>query len=113
MLSFLYAQPNLLNSSYLDDLRRWGFNAVRTGVQWSGVQPDGPSTVNQTYLDISSQIVQSLGEHNLYTLVEFHQDVLSTKYCLYDAIPLWVTELQETEHEWPWPLNPDVAMCNG
>lgn len=33
-------------------------------------------------------IVNEAGQYNIYTLVEFHQDLFSEKFCA-DGVPMW------------------------
>lgn len=35
-----------------------------------------------------------------------HWQVLSSKFCLYDGVPLWVVNKSEARHGFPWPLAP-------
>jgi len=35
--------------------------------------------------------VTKLGEHGIYTIVDFHQDIISQKYCG-DGIPAWLID---------------------
>ena len=41
--------------------KSWGFNVVRLGTMWSGVEPE-MGRYNETYLQILSQIVENLEE---------------------------------------------------
>mmetsp|Transcript_46707 Transcript_46707/g.117590 ORF Transcript_46707/g.117590 Transcript_46707/m.117590 type:complete len:646 (-) Transcript_46707:43-1980(-) len=61
-------------------LREWGFNVVRLGVMWPGLEPYR-GHVNQTYLQEVLSITKRLAEHGLYTLIDFHQDLLSRHFC--------------------------------
>ena len=54
-------------------------------------------------------IVHKLGDHGIHTLLDMHQDVLSTKFCLYDGAPLWVINKSSSPHPHPWPM---TGPCN-
>ena len=40
----------------------------------------------------------------IYVILDMHEDVLSSKFCLYDGAPLWVVNKSTPKHEFPWPL---------
>ncbi|KAG0618715.1 hypothetical protein M758_4G087200 [Ceratodon purpureus] len=71
-------------------LRSWGLNVVRLGVMWPGVEPQR-GQVNQTYLEIMQTIVRKLHAAGIVTLLEFHQDLLSSRFCG-EGIPSWVLD---------------------
>ena len=70
---------------------------------WSGAEP-GPLQFNQTYIDATKSIVSKLAERGIYTLLDLHEDVLSSKFCLYDGVPLWVMDKSIPLFDFPWPL---------
>jgi endoglycosylceramidase len=51
-----------------------GFNIVRLGTQWAGVEPQR-GQINMTYVNILKTIVQDMEKYGLYALLDFHQDV--------------------------------------
>jgi endoglycosylceramidase len=51
-----------------------GFNAVRLGVIWKGVEPTR-GVYDDTYLDRMSDIIGLLGRHGIVVLLDFHQDM--------------------------------------
>ena len=55
-------------------------------------------------MDQINAIVEGLGRHGIYTLLDMHEDVLSSKFCLYDGAPLWVVNKSKPKHEFPWPF---------
>jgi hypothetical protein len=65
----------LLNDTKLDDLARSGFNVVRLGSMWSGVEP-AEGVYNDTYIDILRDIIEvrdlfssiSLRRRNAFTV---------------------------------------------
>ena len=63
-------------------LRSFGFNVVRLGVLWNAVYPGGATgPVNTSYLDAAVATVDMLAEHGIYTLVDMHQDAMSSYFC--------------------------------
>jgi endoglycosylceramidase len=55
------------------------FNTVRLGVIYSAVEPE-PGRYDDQYLDSVAQTVQTLGEHGIYALLDFHQDMYTERY---------------------------------
>jgi len=82
---------NSLNEQDMANLREWGFNAVRLGVMWPGVEP-APKAYNQTYLSAMRRIVEMLYQHDIYTIVDFHQDIIAERWCG-EGVPDWVLSL--------------------
>ena len=70
-------------SGFSDDdaafLAQNGFNAVRVGVIWSDLEPQ-PGVFDQDYLNSIEQTVQTLGNHGIYSIIDFHQDAYSTAF---------------------------------
>jgi endoglycosylceramidase len=50
-----------------------GFNAVRLGVIWSGVEPL-PGIYDSAYVTQIKQTQQTLANHHIYSLLDWHQD---------------------------------------
>ncbi|MGH3969696.1 MAG: cellulase family glycosylhydrolase, partial [Mycobacterium sp.] len=50
-----------------------GFNVVRLGVIWSAVEP-APGVFNDSYLTSIEKTIQILHDHDIYALIDFHQD---------------------------------------
>lgn len=69
---------DITNQTQLLNLKHWGFNSVRLGVMWSGLMPQ-KDTVNQTYLDEIVTIVDNLASFGMYTIIDLHQDMMSSK----------------------------------
>jgi len=81
-------------------IARLGFDVVRLGILWSGIEP-GHGGINDAavcrrgtpgnphemdvavanrYLARVQQVVQLLGEYHIYTLLDMHQDLFSTAF---------------------------------
>jgi endoglycosylceramidase len=67
-----------------------GFNAVRLGVIWAGVEP-APGTINYAYLDSIKQTVDTLADHGIYTVLDMHQDSYSSVFAG-EGAPAWATQ---------------------
>ena len=82
-----------LNGGDMDNLKAWGFTVVRLGVMWQGVEPSW-GAYNHTYLGIMRQLVDDLYARGIYTIVDYHQDVIARKWCG-EGVPDWMTSLLE------------------
>jgi len=97
----------LLDIENIKAMQSWGWNTVRLGVMWTGVEPE-MGVYNETYVDIIGGILDNLEAHGIHAIIDVHQDVISSLFCLYDGAPLWAIELSDTsEHPFPWPLDWD------
>jgi endoglycosylceramidase len=67
-----------------------GFNAVRLGVIWAGVEPE-PGVFDTAYIDSIQQTVQTLANHGIYTILDFHQDEYSSAYGG-EGAPAWAAQ---------------------
>ena len=83
-----------LSERDIQQLHDWGFNSVRywdmltfhgiyefsLGVMWPGVEPE-QGQYNTTYIEVMQKIVNDLGKAGIYSIIDFHQDVISPFYC--------------------------------
>jgi endoglycosylceramidase len=86
-----------------DLLEELGFTVIRLGYMWTGAEP-AERQFNQTYIDTIKRIVGRLADRGIYTLLDMHEDVLSSKFCLYDGVPLWVIDKSTPLLQFPFPL---------
>jgi len=86
-------------------LKSLGMNIVRLGVMWPGVEPTRGS-YNETYLSEIDAIIASLEKYGIYVLLDFHQDVLSEKFCG-EGVPLFASiPSRDAQHkDFPYPLS--------
>jgi len=69
--SAIIDSQNSLDDADIDNLVKWGFNFVRLGVMWEGVETaDG--VYNEKYLKDVNDLVNRLGEKGIYTLIDSH-----------------------------------------
>jgi len=97
--------PAFLDPARHQQLVDWGFNALRLGAMWTGVEP-AEGEINTTYIGIVEEIVNGLGSRGIYSFLDMHQDVLyKTHGSGYWGIPEWVSDkFSAPEHPWPWPM---------
>lgn len=68
-------------------LENLGFNSIRLGIMWPGVEPN-EGTINNNYLDTLYNITLELNKHNIYVILDFHQDIISSLFCG-EGVPNW------------------------
>lgn len=94
----------LLNEDHIEQMRSWGFNSIRLGVMWSGVEPQ-MGVYNETYISVIQGILGNLEKYGIHAIIDVHQDVLSSYFCEYDGAPTWLVDLSTSStHEFPYPL---------
>ena len=81
-----------------------GFNAVRVGVIWSDLEPE-PGVFDTSYLNSIEQTVQILGNHGIYSIIDFHQDAYSTAFGG-EGAPDWAVQTDGVANlSLPFPYN--------
>jgi endoglycosylceramidase len=60
-------------------LRRHGFNAVRLGLIYAGVEPS-PGSYDDTYLDQIAATESILARHGIFSQLDFHQDMYNERF---------------------------------
>lgn len=83
---------NSVSREDMENLRSWGFNIVRLGVMWPGVEP-GPGLLGLDYLAAADKLAKDLGEHGIHTLIDLHQDIGSRHFCGEGFPEFYVEEL--------------------
>ncbi|PRP75110.1 hypothetical protein PROFUN_03946 [Planoprotostelium fungivorum] len=95
--------PNMsLSDVDADNLRSWGFNVVRLGMMWPGVEPERKQ-YNYTYLATMKKIVDNLYSRGIYTILDMHQDDFNRRYCG-EGVPDWATVPGEYTLPFPLPI---------
>jgi endoglycosylceramidase len=69
-----------LNADDIENMVKWGFNFVRLGVMWEAVEKT-PGVYDQAYLAKVNDLINSLGNRGIYTMVDAHQDVFARSIC--------------------------------
>ena len=80
---------NTLSSDDAKLLQSYGFNSVRLGVMWPGLEPTTEGQYDSSYLDSLETIVDTLAAAGIYTLLDLHQDLFHRKFCG-EGVPDWV-----------------------
>jgi endoglycosylceramidase len=92
-----YPPANVFGSSDADFLAAHGFDIVRLGVIWAGLEPS-PGHFDDTYLDNIAQIVSLLQSRGIAVLLDFHQDMMNELF-QGEGFPRWAV------HTEPPPTN--------
>ncbi len=69
-------------------LKDWGFNCIRFGILWDGVEPE-PGKFDEEYLKGVDQRIAWARENGIYVFLDMHQDLFSVKFS--DGAPAWAT----------------------
>ncbi|MFY2861503.1 cellulase family glycosylhydrolase, partial [Mycobacterium sp. THU-M104] len=80
-----------------------GYNVVRLGIIWSDLEPQ-PGVYNPDYLDSIDQTVNILGQHDIYTIIDMHQDAYSSDFGG-EGMPTWATDAGALNVQLPFPAN--------
>jgi endoglycosylceramidase len=81
-----------------------GFNAVRVGIIWSDLEPE-PGVFDADYLNSVEQTVQTLGNHGIYSIIDFHQDAYSSDFGG-EGAPDWAVQTDGAANpSLPFPYN--------
>ena len=97
--------PRLLarNESFLAELvNDLGFNCFRIMAGWAALKP-APGATDTAYLGALQNVTRLLSRHGAYSLLDMHQDGLSTRFGMYDGAPRWLINLTQARHPYPWP----------
>jgi endoglycosylceramidase len=75
--------------------KKWGYNIVRLGIIWDGLEPK-PGVYNEEYLQEIDKQIEYAKENGLYVFLDMHQDLYSVKYS--DGAPVWATLDEHKPH---------------
>lgn len=76
------------NETDFAKLKEWGFNVIRLGMIWDGIEPE-PGKYDDHYLASIRRWVKMAALNDLHVILDMHQDLYS---CLYaDGAPAWAT----------------------
>ncbi len=54
-----------------------GFDSIRLVIMWEGIEPVQRGVYDREYLHYLRRVVEICGEHRVYVLLDFHQDMIS------------------------------------
>ena len=72
-----------------------GFNLVRLGIFWDGVEPQ-PGVYDDAYLGRVKEAVEQAEQYGIYVFLDMHQDLYSVKFI--DGAPVWATLDEDLPH---------------
>lgn len=70
-------------------LARNGFNTVRLGLIYAGVEPQ-PGAYDGDYIERSRRTERQLAKHGIFTMIDFHQDLYNERFGG-EGWPAWAT----------------------
>ncbi len=76
-------------------MKGWGFNCVRLGVIWDGLEPE-PGVYDKEYLQGIDDRIRWAAENNIYVILDMHQDLYSVLFS--DGAPEWATLTEDKPH---------------
>lgn len=91
-------EVNYLGTENQEDFKifkHWGFNCIRLGIIWDGLEPE-PGKYNEEYLQGIDQRLQWAKDNQIYVVLDMHQDLYSVKYS--DGAPEWATIDEHKPH---------------
>lgn len=74
----------------------WGFNCVRYGINWDGLEPE-PGKINEDYLKEIDKRVAWAEQQGIWLILDMHQDLYGRKFG--NGAPLWATLDDNLPHE--------------
>jgi len=75
--------------------RSWGFNCIRLGIIWDGLEPE-PGEYNEEYLLEIDKRIQWAADNRIYVYLDMHQDLYGAKFS--DGAPEWATLDEDKPH---------------
>ncbi len=76
------------NSEVIRNFNKWGFNCIRLGIIWAGLEPQ-PGKYNEAYLQEIDKRIQWAANNGIYVFLDMHQDLYGKKFS--DGAPDWAT----------------------
>ncbi len=71
-----------------EKLKNWGFNCIRFGIIWAGLEPE-PGKYNEEYLAEIDKRIEWAANNGIYVMLDMHQDLYGSKFS--DGAPEWAT----------------------
>lgn len=88
-----YVEP--CDESLFEWFQQQGFNVIRLGLIWDGVEPE-PGHYDDAYLGRIKQQVRWAAQHQIYVYLDMHQDLYSQQFG--DGAPEWATLTDDLPH---------------
>lgn len=83
------------NEETFRQFKRWGFNCIRLGIIWDGLEPE-PGKYNEAYLREIDKRIEWAKENEIYVFLDMHQDLYGAKFS--DGAPNWATLTGGQDH---------------
>ena len=77
-------------------VKQWGFNVIRLGIIWDGLEPE-PGVYNEEMFRCIDERIRLASEQGYYVMLDMHQDLYSVKYS--DGAPEWATLTDKLSHQ--------------
>lgn len=77
-------------------VKEWGFNVVRLGIIWDGLEPE-PGVYNEEMFRCLDERIRWASENGIYVMLDMHQDLYSVKFS--DGAPDWATLTDGLPHQ--------------
>lgn len=78
------------------NVRAWGFNVVRLGIIWDGLEPEPGVYSEEMFLCLDERI-RWASENGIYVMLDMHQDLYSVQFS--DGAPEWATLTDGQPHQ--------------
>lgn len=92
-------EKNYIGSWTMTDfktLKSWGFNVIRLGIIWDGLEPE-PGIYDANYLKNIDQLISYAKDNDMYVYLDMHQDLFSNRFA--DGAPNWATLTDGLPHD--------------
>ncbi len=83
------------NPEIFKNFKKWGFNVIRLGIIWAGLEPE-PGKYNEDYFKAVDRQIALAEQNGLFVFLDMHQDLYSVLYS--DGAPEWATLHEDKPH---------------
>lgn len=83
------------NEELFKQFSAWGFNCIRFGIIWAGLEPE-PGKYNEAYLQEIDKRIEWAEKNGIYVYLDMHQDLYGSKFS--DGAPEWATLDEGKQH---------------
>lgn len=86
---------NVNDEELFKKFKSWGFNCIRYGIIWDGLEPE-PGKINEAYLKEIDKRVKWAEENGIWLMLDMHQDLYGQAFS--DGAPAWATLTNDAPH---------------
>ena len=86
---------NFDDSLIFKSFKKYGFNIIRLGIIWAGLEPE-PGVYNEDYLAKIDKQIKLAEENGIHVFLDMHQDLYSVLFA--DGAPEWATLTEGNPH---------------